>query len=75
MDSNRIATKIKSASATCHPDRVTWKSNPSRACPNCQFMIDNSDVQSLTFLKLKYDFVKRIKFFLNVLLTAVSRAC
>lgn len=44
VDSNRIATKIKSASATCHPDRVTWKSNPSRACPNCQFMIDNSDV-------------------------------
>lgn len=44
VDSNRIATKIKSASGTCHPERVIWKSNPTKACPNCQFTIDNSDV-------------------------------
>ncbi|XP_018823688.1 SUPPRESSOR OF GAMMA RESPONSE 1 [Juglans regia] len=44
IDSNRIATKIKSASGTCHPERIAWKSNPARACPNCQFTIDNSDV-------------------------------
>ncbi|XP_059455468.1 SUPPRESSOR OF GAMMA RESPONSE 1 [Corylus avellana] len=43
VDSKRIATKIKSASGTCH-ERVVWKSNPTRACPKCQFMIDNSDV-------------------------------
>lgn len=44
VDSNRIATKIKNASGTCHPERVTWKSNPTRACPNCEFLIDNSEV-------------------------------
>ncbi|XP_062159633.1 SUPPRESSOR OF GAMMA RESPONSE 1 [Alnus glutinosa] len=44
VDSKRIATKIKSASGTCHHERVVWKSNPTRACPNCQFMIDNSNV-------------------------------
>ncbi|KAK9276887.1 hypothetical protein L1049_006424 [Liquidambar formosana] len=44
VDSNRIATKIKSASGTCDHERIKWKSNPSRACPNCQHIIDNSDV-------------------------------
>nr|APB08589.1 NAC [Rhododendron molle] len=44
VDSNRIATKIKSASGLCDPERVHWKSNPSRPCPNCQHIIDNSDV-------------------------------
>lgn len=44
VDSNRIATKIKSASGSSDPQRVTWKSNPTRACPNCQHIIDNSDV-------------------------------
>uniref|UniRef100_A0A5B6YWB3 Putative NAC domain-containing protein 8 isoform X1 n=1 Tax=Davidia involucrata TaxID=16924 RepID=A0A5B6YWB3_DAVIN len=43
VDSNRIATKIKSASGACDPGRVHWKSNPTRACPNCQHIIDNSD--------------------------------
>ncbi|KAK7391433.1 hypothetical protein VNO78_19849 [Psophocarpus tetragonolobus] len=42
VDKSRIATKIKSASGTC--GRVIWKSNPSRACPNCHHVIDNSDV-------------------------------
>ncbi|KAF8399166.1 hypothetical protein HHK36_015031 [Tetracentron sinense] len=44
VDSKRIATKIKSASETCDPRRVRWKSNPTRACPKCNHVIDNSDV-------------------------------
>ncbi|XP_024019400.1 SUPPRESSOR OF GAMMA RESPONSE 1 isoform X1 [Morus notabilis] len=44
VDSKRIATKIKSASGTYEHERVKWKSNPTRACPNCQYVIDNSDV-------------------------------
>nr|AXY40430.1 transcription factor SOG1 [Arabidopsis thaliana] len=43
-DSNRIATKIMSASASSDPRQVVWKSNPSRHCPKCQHVIDNSDV-------------------------------
>ncbi|KAI7997057.1 SUPPRESSOR OF GAMMA RESPONSE 1 [Camellia lanceoleosa] len=43
VDSNRIATKIRSASGLDDPARVNWKSNPSRPCPNCQHIIDNSD--------------------------------
>ncbi|XWS64352.1 hypothetical protein CRYUN_Cryun06bG0179000 [Craigia yunnanensis] len=41
VDGNRIATKIRSAS---DPERVTWKSNPTRSCPSCHHTIDNSDV-------------------------------
>ncbi|KDP29362.1 hypothetical protein JCGZ_18283 [Jatropha curcas] len=41
VDGNRFATKIKSAS---DPEKVKWESNPSKACPNCQHVIDNSDV-------------------------------
>ncbi|KAI4357864.1 hypothetical protein L6164_001786 [Bauhinia variegata] len=44
VDKSRIATKIKSASGACEPEKVVWKSNPSRACPNCAHVIDNSDV-------------------------------
>ncbi|KAF7827858.1 SUPPRESSOR OF GAMMA RESPONSE 1 [Senna tora] len=44
VDKSRIATKIKSASGACNPESVVWKSNPTRACPNCQHEIDNSDV-------------------------------
>uniref|UniRef100_A0A1D1Z030 NAC domain-containing protein 8 n=2 Tax=Anthurium amnicola TaxID=1678845 RepID=A0A1D1Z030_9ARAE len=44
IDSKRIATKIKSASETCDPRRTVWKSNPTRPCPNCDHIIDNSDV-------------------------------
>ncbi|KAK7306963.1 hypothetical protein VNO77_39617 [Canavalia gladiata] len=44
VDKSRIATKIKSASGACDPEKVTWKSNPTKACPNCQHAIDNSDV-------------------------------
>ncbi|CAN8313260.1 unnamed protein product [Cochlearia groenlandica] len=43
VDSNRIATKIKSASATSDPRQVVWKSNPTRHCPNCHHSIDNTD--------------------------------
>ncbi|EOA40358.1 hypothetical protein CARUB_v10009087mg [Capsella rubella] len=44
IDSNRIATKIMSASAGSDPRQVVWKSNPTRHCPNCRHVIDNSDV-------------------------------
>ncbi|GAV59681.1 NAM domain-containing protein [Cephalotus follicularis] len=44
VDKNRIATKIRSASGLCNPEEVKWKSNPTKACPNCQHVIDNSDV-------------------------------
>ncbi|KAK4788898.1 hypothetical protein SAY86_020217 [Trapa natans] len=44
VDSSRIATKIKSASNANNPESIIWKSNPTRACPNCQYTIDNSDV-------------------------------
>ncbi|KAF6137231.1 hypothetical protein GIB67_036268, partial [Kingdonia uniflora] len=44
VDSKRIATKIKSASQACDSQRLKWKSNPSRACPQCNHIIDNTDV-------------------------------
>ncbi|MQM23057.1 hypothetical protein Taro_056119 [Colocasia esculenta] len=44
IDSKRIATKIKSASETCDPRKIVWKSNPTRECPNCKHVIDNTDV-------------------------------
>ncbi|KAF9618238.1 hypothetical protein IFM89_000873, partial [Coptis chinensis] len=44
VDSKRFATKIKSASEKCDPKCVNWKSNPARACPKCNHVIDNSDV-------------------------------
>ncbi|KAE9451050.1 hypothetical protein C3L33_17045, partial [Rhododendron williamsianum] len=53
VDSNRFATKIKSASSSCDPESVNWKSNPTRACPSCHYVIDNSDVQFLSFGLIK----------------------
>nr|WLO57472.1 NAC transcription factor 13 [Rheum palmatum] len=44
VDKSRFASKIKSASGTSDPGNVNWRSNPSRACPNCQHIIDNDDV-------------------------------
>ncbi|GLT73096.1 hypothetical protein SLA2020_449770 [Shorea laevis] len=44
VDGQRIASKIKSASNACNPQRVVWRSNPTRACPNCQHIIDNAEV-------------------------------
>ncbi|KAJ7954055.1 NAC domain-containing protein [Quillaja saponaria] len=44
VDKSRIATKIKCASGACDPEKIKWKSNPTRACPKCQHVIDNSDV-------------------------------
>ncbi|KAK4484274.1 hypothetical protein RD792_011500 [Penstemon davidsonii] len=44
VDSNRIATKIRSASGSFDPEKADWKSNPTKTCPNCQHTIDNSDV-------------------------------
>ncbi|XP_031498910.1 SUPPRESSOR OF GAMMA RESPONSE 1 isoform X1 [Nymphaea colorata] len=42
VDCKRIATKIKSASSD--PQKVAWRSNPTRTCPSCNYVIDNSDV-------------------------------
>ncbi|CAA7036347.1 unnamed protein product [Microthlaspi erraticum] len=42
VDKNRFATKIKSASAGSDPRQVVYKSNPTRQCPNCHHVIDNS---------------------------------
>ncbi|CAH9115885.1 unnamed protein product [Cuscuta epithymum] len=42
VDGNRIATKIRNASGD--PGNAYWKSNPSRTCPKCHHIIDNSDV-------------------------------
>ncbi|KAG8382941.1 hypothetical protein BUALT_Bualt05G0132200 [Buddleja alternifolia] len=44
VDPNRIASKIRSASGAFDPEKVNWKSNPTKSCPNCQYVIDNSDV-------------------------------
>lgn len=44
VDISRMATKIKSASGVSDPQQVNWTSNPTRCCPNCQHIIDNSDV-------------------------------
>ncbi|CAM8979901.1 unnamed protein product [Rhodiola kirilowii] len=44
VDSHRIATKIKSSACASSLKSIEWKSNPCRACPNCQHVIDNSDV-------------------------------
>ncbi|CAK8537378.1 unnamed protein product [Lathyrus sativus] len=44
VDKSRIATKIKSAMGSCAAENVTWKSNPTKTCPNCQHAIDNNDV-------------------------------
>ncbi|CAI0552587.1 unnamed protein product [Linum tenue] len=41
VDGRRIARKIKSAS---DPEKVKWESNPTKSCPNCHHIIDNSDV-------------------------------
>ncbi|XP_011008569.1 PREDICTED: NAC domain-containing protein 8 isoform X1 [Populus euphratica] len=44
VDGNRFATKIKSASGASNLERVEWKSDPCKTCPNCHHVIDNSDV-------------------------------
>ncbi|KAJ0430685.1 putative NAC domain-containing protein SOG1 [Helianthus annuus] len=44
VDSNQFASKIKSASGACDPENIIWKSNPTKACPNCHHIVDNSDV-------------------------------
>lgn len=44
IDSKRIATKIKFAAESVDPTRVKWISNPTKACPRCNHIIDNSDV-------------------------------
>ncbi|XP_033133832.1 SUPPRESSOR OF GAMMA RESPONSE 1-like [Brassica rapa] len=42
VDSNGTATKITSASSQNDPHQVVWNGNPTRLCPNCQHVIDNS---------------------------------
>ncbi|KAL0685877.1 hypothetical protein Bca4012_052725 [Brassica carinata] len=40
--SNGTATKITSASSQNDPHQVVWNSNPTKLCPNCHHVIDNS---------------------------------
>ncbi|XP_050372689.1 SUPPRESSOR OF GAMMA RESPONSE 1 [Argentina anserina] len=42
VDKKRIATKIRNPSTD--PGKIKWQTNPTKACPNCQYVIDNSDV-------------------------------
>lgn len=44
VDSKRIAKKIKNASERADPRTIKWISNPTRACPRCNCVIDNSDI-------------------------------
>lgn len=44
VDSKRIASKIKNATEIVDPTKFKWKSNPCKACPSCNHVIDNSDV-------------------------------
>nr|CAD1826691.1 unnamed protein product [Ananas comosus var. bracteatus] len=44
IDSRRIASKIKNASEPVDPNRYKLISNPTKACPQCNHIIDNSDV-------------------------------
>ncbi|KAL0906690.1 hypothetical protein M5K25_025204 [Dendrobium thyrsiflorum] len=44
VDSKRIAKKIKNASDRADPRSIKWISNPTKACPRCNCVIDNSDV-------------------------------
>ncbi|KAI7727495.1 hypothetical protein M8C21_001511 [Ambrosia artemisiifolia] len=37
-----FASKIKSSSSD--PENIKWKSNPTKTCPNCHHIVDNSDV-------------------------------
>jgi hypothetical protein len=45
IDSQRFATKIKNASGSSDPSKQKWISNPSKECPKCSHVIDNSDVR------------------------------
>lgn len=49
VDSNRIASKIRSASSTCDPEHIKWKSNPTKTCPNCHHIVENNDVNFYIF--------------------------
>uniref|UniRef100_A0A251RU34 Uncharacterized protein n=1 Tax=Helianthus annuus TaxID=4232 RepID=A0A251RU34_HELAN len=51
VDSNQFASKIKSASGACDPENIIWKSNPTKACPNCHHIVDNSDVNFSMLIK------------------------
>ncbi|EAZ00449.1 hypothetical protein OsI_22469 [Oryza sativa Indica Group] len=44
IDSHRIASKIKNASGSVDASKHKWVSNPTKACPRCNHIIDNSDV-------------------------------
>ncbi|KAG8094326.1 hypothetical protein GUJ93_ZPchr0012g20861 [Zizania palustris] len=44
IDSQRIASKIKNASGSLDASKHEWVSNPTKACPKCSHIIDNSDV-------------------------------
>ncbi|KAJ1280886.1 hypothetical protein BS78_04G266500 [Paspalum vaginatum] len=39
-----MASKIKNTSGPMHNTTHTWKSNPTKECPKCNHIVDNSDV-------------------------------
>uniref|UniRef100_A0ACD6AJ72 Uncharacterized protein n=1 Tax=Avena sativa TaxID=4498 RepID=A0ACD6AJ72_AVESA len=44
IDSKRIASKIKNVSGSVDLSKQKWRSNPTKECPRCSHIIDNSDV-------------------------------
>ncbi|PNT76075.1 hypothetical protein BRADI_1g43840v3 [Brachypodium distachyon] len=44
IDSQRIASKIKNVSGSMDLSKQKWVSNPTKECPRCSHIIDNSDV-------------------------------
>lgn len=49
IDCKRMASKIKNASGPTHHISHAWKSNPTKECPKCNHIINNSDVRMLHF--------------------------
>jgi hypothetical protein len=47
IDSQRIASKIKNVSGSLDLSKQKWRSNPSKECPSCSHIIDNSDVRAV----------------------------
>nr|GEY50276.1 suppressor of gamma response 1-like [Tanacetum cinerariifolium] len=39
----QLASKIRTSGA-CNPEHINWKSNPTKACPNCHHIVNNNNV-------------------------------
>ncbi|CAL5054535.1 unnamed protein product [Urochloa decumbens] len=44
IDCKRMASKIKNASGPTQHTTHTWNSNPTKECPKCNHILDNSDI-------------------------------